>query len=162
MQETGGLPQVQRMRYAFTACFSAGQLMPVGYEYGFTRKLDVCSTTPEDWEETSLDISAFVGEVNRLKRQLPALGLEGRLVALSSMDAASLVLRKTAATKAGTAQIYLAINKDWQQPQPCKLPPELLEAAPKRLHRICRSTEAVPRPKDDLLHLDPAEVVLLY
>jgi starch synthase (maltosyl-transferring) len=162
MLETGGLAQVQRMRYAFTACFSAGQLMPVGYEYGFTRKLDVCTTTPDDWEETGVDISAFVGEVNRLKRQIPALGVEGRLVALSSMDTPSLVLRKTAATSAGTAQIYVVINKDWQQPQPCKLPPELLEDAPKRLHRICRSAEAVPWPKDDTLQLDPAEVVLLY
>ena len=128
----------------------------------FTRKLDVCTTTPEDWEETGVDISSFVGEVNRLKRQLPALGREGRLVALTSMDSATLVLRKTAATKAGSARLFVVINKDWQRPQPCTLPPELLEEAPGRLHRICRGAEAVPRPKDDLLNLDPAEVVLLY
>jgi starch synthase (maltosyl-transferring) len=35
MADSGGDEQVQRQRYAFAAAFSAGVMMPIGYEFGF-------------------------------------------------------------------------------------------------------------------------------
>jgi starch synthase (maltosyl-transferring) len=56
-----------RQRYLFAALFSAGVMMPVGFEYGFRRKLHVVETRPADWEEPSIDLTAFIREVNRIK-----------------------------------------------------------------------------------------------
>lgn len=66
-----------KMRYLFSACFSSGVMMPVGYEYGFTRKMDVVKTTPEDWEEPKVDISQFVADVNAMRAATPAFNVEG-------------------------------------------------------------------------------------
>ena len=66
-----------KMRYLFSACFSSGVMMPIGYEYGFTRKMDVVKTTPEDWEEPKLDISQFVADVNSMRAATPAFNVEG-------------------------------------------------------------------------------------
>ena len=54
--ETGGSEALQRQRYAFAAFFSAGVQMPIGYEWGFERPLDVVKTRPEDWEPAHFDL----------------------------------------------------------------------------------------------------------
>jgi starch synthase (maltosyl-transferring) len=56
-----------KMRYAFSALFSAGVMMPIGFEYGFRRRLHVVSTRTEDWETPAWDICDFIATVNRLK-----------------------------------------------------------------------------------------------
>jgi starch synthase (maltosyl-transferring) len=66
-----------KFQLLFSACFSTGVMMPVGFEHGFRRKLDVVRTRPTDWEETGLDLSAFVTAVNRMKAAVPALNTEG-------------------------------------------------------------------------------------
>ena len=52
--ETGGDEAVQRQRYAFAAAFSAGVMMPIGYEFGFRRQVNVVETMPSDWERARL------------------------------------------------------------------------------------------------------------
>ncbi|WP_328703015.1 maltotransferase domain-containing protein [Arenibaculum pallidiluteum] len=66
-----------KSRYLFSASFSTGVMMPVGYEYGFTRPLDVVRTRPEDWEEPKVDLTGFVAEVNAMKASVPVLNAEG-------------------------------------------------------------------------------------
>ena len=51
--ETGGDERQSRLWYLFTAFFSSGVMMPIGYEYGFRRELNVVMTRPEDREEPS-------------------------------------------------------------------------------------------------------------
>ena len=92
--ETDGLEQVHKQRYAFTALFSAGLLMPIGFEYGFRRAVDVVQTTPDDWETPNVDLSEFVGRVNGLKGADPVLGQEGRWEVATSLDAPTVVLCK--------------------------------------------------------------------
>ena len=41
--------------------------MPIGFEYGFRRRLDVVKTQPQDWEEPSWDLHDFIATVNRIK-----------------------------------------------------------------------------------------------
>lgn len=60
-----------KMRYLFSTLFSAGTLMPIGFEYGFTKRLDVCKTSPEDWEETGVDLSDYISVCNKTKHQYP-------------------------------------------------------------------------------------------
>ena len=67
-EETGGDEAVQRQRYAFAAAFSAGVMMPVGYEFGFRTQLDVVKTMPGDWAPRTMDLRGFITRVNQLKR----------------------------------------------------------------------------------------------
>ena len=76
-QDTERLARHLKMQYLFAACFSTGVMVPVGYEYGFTRKLDVVKTRPEDWEDAKLDLTGFIGAVNAMKRDTLALNVEG-------------------------------------------------------------------------------------
>lgn len=98
-------------RYLFAAAFSSGVMVPIGFEFGFTRPLHVVSTRPADWEEPLFDLSPFIAEVNAMKAAEPVLNEEGpqyRLYAAAA-DAAVLV-RQTAE---GGQRVITALN-----PQP--------------------------------------------
>lgn len=71
------IAQQATFRYLFAACFSTGVMMPIGYEYGFRKKLDVVRTQPEDWEQPIIDISDTIAAINAMKRSIPALNEEG-------------------------------------------------------------------------------------
>ena len=70
-----------RLRYLFAAAFSSGVMMPMGYEYGCRTPLDVVGSRPGDWAwetaEPRIDLTGFVGAVNRMKAATPALNVEG-------------------------------------------------------------------------------------
>lgn len=78
--ESGGNEAVQRQRYAFSALFSSGIMMPVGYEFGFQRSLHVVTTTPDDWESPRWDLRNFIRAVNHWKLDIPLWHGEGDLV----------------------------------------------------------------------------------
>jgi starch synthase (maltosyl-transferring) len=63
----GNLNQVKQ-RYLFTALFSAGIMIPMGFEFGFRKKPHVVKTTPGDWESTGVDLTGFIRKVNSIKR----------------------------------------------------------------------------------------------
>jgi starch synthase (maltosyl-transferring) len=56
-----------KQRYLFAALFSAGVMITMGFEFGFRRKPHVIKTAPGDWENTGVDITPFIGKVNRVK-----------------------------------------------------------------------------------------------
>ncbi len=56
-----------KTRYLFSTIFSAGVMMPMGLEFGFSKKLDVVTTSDHDWEHTSIDLSPFIQSCNRIK-----------------------------------------------------------------------------------------------
>jgi starch synthase (maltosyl-transferring) len=68
---------IYRQRYLFAATFSTGVMMPIGFEFGFRKQLDVVATRPGDWEEPMFDLQDFIAETNRMKAALPALNMEG-------------------------------------------------------------------------------------
>jgi len=82
-----------RFRYLFAAIFSSGVMMPIGYEYGNERALDVVMTRPEHREQPRFDISAFVARVNAMKAAVPALNEEGPQRALALAGDAVALLR---------------------------------------------------------------------
>ena len=81
-----------KARYALAAFFSSGVLMPIGYEWGYRRELHVVETSPEQREETGIDISDFVAAVNAARAELPAANVEGAQWRLSAPDAPYLAL----------------------------------------------------------------------
>jgi starch synthase (maltosyl-transferring) len=108
--ESGGNPNAMRQRYLFAALFSAGVMIPIGFEHGFRRRLDVVDTRPEDWEGTNLDLTEFIAEVNRIKDRFPVFRQEGPIERLHHPNPAILLLRKGCDTARDTA--LLALNKD--------------------------------------------------
>lgn len=157
MEESGGLVQVQKQRYAFAAAFSAGILMPIGYEYGARKALHVVHSSPDDWEE-NIDIRAFIRGINALTLELPILQAEGNWRVLTDLDSPTITLRKRAK---GYQPLVLLLNKDWRHHQQVTVPDlrERFSGEP-RMIRVCRpdaNPEAVPA--SGRLRLDPAEVV---
>lgn len=99
-----------RQRYLFTGLFSSGVMMPMGFEFGFRKRLDVVSTTPEDWEQPSADLGGFIAQVNAIKDRVAIFASEGRIDRLHHDDPSILVLRKQAIN--GPGQALLVLNKN--------------------------------------------------
>jgi starch synthase (maltosyl-transferring) len=68
-QELDGNIEGLKQRYLFSALFSGGVMMPMGFEFGFRKKLHVVKTRPTHWEETDIDLRSFITKVNRIKGQ---------------------------------------------------------------------------------------------
>jgi starch synthase (maltosyl-transferring) len=66
-EELNGATELCQHRYLLSAVFSAAVMMPMGFEYGFRRRLHVAHTRPEDWEHTGVDMRAHVRRVNAIK-----------------------------------------------------------------------------------------------
>lgn len=157
-EESGGREEVQRQRYALAAAFSAGVMMPVGYEFGFRKQVNVVSSMPTDWERRHWDLRAFVTRVNRLKLAHPLLQGEGHLRAVGGVRGDTLVLERT--TDDGFARGWIVINKVWAEPREMDFTAFVEDADECRLFRVCRDDapeDGEPVPKT--LTLDRAEVV---
>jgi starch synthase (maltosyl-transferring) len=135
--ESGGNPAALRQRYLFAALFSAGVMMPVGYEYGFRNRLDVVHTRPGHWEEPAVDLTDFIAAVNRIKAAHPLFQEEGLMQRLEHPNPAILLLWQ--ASTQGHGQALLALNKDpWnRQHFHCddlyghvQAPPPLIDVSP--------------------------------
>ena len=68
-EELNGNVAGLKQRYLFSAFFSAGVMMPIGFEYGFRKPLHVADTKPSDWEPVNVDLSPFISKVNAAKRE---------------------------------------------------------------------------------------------
>lgn len=66
-REAEGNRNLVVMKYAIGAYFCTGIATTIGFEFGFRRKIDVVQTNPSWWETAIFDISADIGEINRIK-----------------------------------------------------------------------------------------------
>ncbi|MBK8338119.1 MAG: alpha-amylase [Sterolibacteriaceae bacterium] len=151
--ESGGRLAVQKQRYAFAAAFASGLMMPVGYEFGFTRRIDVVTTQACDWESPNADLAGFIGRVNWVRRAHPELASEAT-EALTALDSATLLLEK----RAGDTTGFVAINKDWDGGQVIELPEP---ARGRRVIRVCHDNAPEHETSGQHLALAPAEVAYL-
>ena len=109
-EEFEGNVDALRQHYLFTAMFASGVMIPMGFEYGFRKRLDVVTTTPQDWEQPNVDLTGFITQVNAIKDQVPLFAGEGRIEQYDYPDPAILVLRKHGIN--GADQALLVLNKD--------------------------------------------------
>lgn len=156
--ETGESEAVQRQRYAFAAAFSAGVMMPIGYEFGFRKQVNVVQTAPSDWERRHWDLRPFITRVNRLKLSHPLLQGEGHLRVEFGLDGDRLLLQRR--TDDGSMRGWIIVNKVWAGGREVSLGPLAGAAETHRLFRVCRDdAPAEGEPIPESLQLDPAEVV---
>jgi len=93
-------------RYAFSAFFSTGLLMPMGFEFGAARPLHVVHTRPEDWE-TPADLTGAIREINALERAVPAFDGEGPIRRIEAPAPDVTALEKRAPDGSGAALLLL-------------------------------------------------------
>jgi len=156
--ETNGSLAAVRQRYLFSALFSKGLMMPVGYEFGFRKPLNVVNMTAADWEKTDVDLTAFIKAVNKIKMDLAVLGEEGHWRALGPYDRPVLPLEKSN----GPNRILALVNKDWQTAQHIELNKIGTEIAQDvKLLRIDHLGECTTGAIPGSLALEPAEIALI-
>ncbi len=77
--ELGGNRAACLQRYVLAAFFSAGVMMPLGFEFGAYRKPDVLRSRPEDLEPARFHLRDDIAHVHRIKRSEPVFQSDGRL-----------------------------------------------------------------------------------
>lgn len=112
--ESHGNAEALKQRYLFSAVFSSGVMMPMGYEYGFSKPLHVVHTRPDDWETTGVDLTDFITQVNTVKADYPVFQEEGPLNLIGYPQSPILFFWK--ASQSGKQEALILLNKDpWQR-----------------------------------------------
>jgi starch synthase (maltosyl-transferring) len=119
-KELRGNVAAVKQRYLFSALFSTAVMMPIGFEFGFRKRLHVVKTRPSDWEESQVDLTGFIREVNRIKRIRPVFNEDGPIEVLDVGNKKVLCLQKK--TFAGDECALILLNKDRKSPQRYKIP----------------------------------------
>jgi starch synthase (maltosyl-transferring) len=104
-----------KLRYAFSALFSTGVMMPVGFEYGFRQRLNVVDTRPQDWETTQWDLSDFIISVNHLKASQRVFNEEGPIDSVDVGNSQIFAFLKWSMDR--KERVFVLLNKDRRNPQ---------------------------------------------
>lgn len=115
IEELQGNLEGVKQRYLFSALFSAGVMMPMGFEYGLRKPLHVIKTTPADWERDGTDLCPYIAKVNAIKKRYPVFLEESPTTILSSPNPNILLLWKASTQHKDEA--LLILNKDLEQHQ---------------------------------------------
>src|SRR5436190_9197606 len=115
-----------RQAYAFAAAFSTGVMMPMGFEYGWARRISVVPQNDETRETPRFDLSAFIAGVNRMKQAVPALNQEGPQRLLSRPNDPLIVLLRQ--SESGAERAFTLVNTQEREAREV-VTAELLETA---------------------------------
>lgn len=156
--EEPGTIEVQKMRYAFAALFSAGLLMPTGFEYGAKTRIDVVKGTPKDVEPPQWDISPWIAEMNKFKLDIPVLHEEGTWKPLAEYEKDFIFLEKR--SDKDDSSIIVCINKikDNEQNVTAEDFPEEISLYKKMVRLLASPFKESVIPRD--LTLKPADVLV--
>ncbi len=146
-------------RYAFAALFSTGVMMPIGFEYGFRRRLHVARTTPADWEDPRWDLTGAIASIHRVKAAFRTFNEEGpiQLVDPGAPQLFGFLKR----TRDGREAVLVILNLDRSGAAQVELPPGMPPASP------CAGTdpwtgEVRPLPATRELTLGPSGVLVVH
>ncbi|HEY9721037.1 MAG TPA: alpha-amylase family glycosyl hydrolase [Oscillatoriaceae cyanobacterium] len=115
-EELDGNVLALQQRYTFAALVSTGVMMPIGFEYGFRKRLDVVTTFPSDWETPEADLSDHIARVNALKASARVFNEDGTLLPVPTGNPKLLAYAKS--TLDARAKALFVINTDleeWQE-----------------------------------------------
>ncbi len=104
-----------KQRYLFSALFSAGVMVPMGFEYGLRKPLHVVHTTPADWARNGIDLCPFITKVNAIKKGHSVFQEESPTSILPCPNPNILLMWKASAKHKDEA--LLILNKDLGQHQ---------------------------------------------
>ncbi|MFX1512502.1 MAG: alpha-amylase family glycosyl hydrolase [Promethearchaeota archaeon] len=110
IEEVNGLIEAVKSRHLFAIFFSTGFLMPIGFEFGFHKRLHVVKTTPDDWEESSTDLQSFIKTTLLNVKKYPVLREEGPIYQISTENPWILLLQKLGLKK--DQEAVFIVNRD--------------------------------------------------
>ena len=146
-------------RYALAATFSTGVMMPIGFEYGFRRRLHVVETTPRDWETPSWDLTEAITAINRTKAAHRPLNEEGPLLLVDLGNPSLVGFRKK--TRGGREEVTVILNLERERAVRLRMPAQILIGPDHTwtdlLTGICRPGSAAGE-----LELGPSGVALVH
>ena len=99
-----------KQRFLLASFFSAGSMIPCGFEFGFRKRMHVVETRPEDWETPNIDLRNFIARVNAVKKRYQIFGEECPTTILPHENPNILLLWKASSKTSEEALIIL--NKD--------------------------------------------------
>lgn len=114
-EELNGNIDGLKQRYLFAALFSGGVMMPMGFEFGFRRRLHVADTRPGDWEQTGVDLTSFISAVNSIKSAHAVFQEDGPTHMLHHGNENVLLMWK--ASIATREESLIILNKDIREQQ---------------------------------------------
>ncbi|MBO0735316.1 MAG: DUF3416 domain-containing protein [Alphaproteobacteria bacterium] len=145
-----GVPDSQiapryRQAYAFAAAFSTGVMMPMGFEYGWSRRLDVVGMPDGDPEPARFDLSGYIAEVNAMKRTVPALNEEGPQRLRSAKDDPLVILERR--NESGEEGAFILVNTHHNEARDVDLEGSQVTLAPLgvRVLRVAGAARSVHR-----------------
>ena len=106
-EEMHGNVAAMKQRYLFSALFSSGVMMPMGFEFGFKKRLHVVKTQPEDWEGPNIDLCGFIRDVNAIKKRYRVFQHDCPTKVISYENSAILMLWKASLEDSGEALFIL-------------------------------------------------------
>lgn len=109
-EEFQGNVNALKQRYLFSAFFSSGIMMPMGFEVGLRTPLHVVNTTPADWQRNGIDLCPYITKVNTMKKSCPIFLEESPQNLLNSPNPNVLFMWKGSAKRPHEA--LLILNKD--------------------------------------------------
>ncbi len=109
-EELNGNTNGLKQRYLFSALFSAGVMIPAGFEFAMRKPLHVADTTPADWSEGGADLRGFITSVNSVKREHPIFQEDGPTSFVPCANPNILLMRKSSTRS--RAEALLILNKD--------------------------------------------------
>ena len=115
LEDFNGNLEGVKQRYLLSALFSAGVMMPMGFEFGFRKQLHVVNTTPDDWKVNGIDLRPYITKVNQIKRDYPVFREES-LVNILPCDNPNVLFMWKASTQ-HKEEALLILNKDAHQHQ---------------------------------------------
>lgn len=165
-EEFNGNMEAICQRYLFSACFSTGVMMPMGFEFGFRKRPHVVKTRPSDWpadlKDTDTDLSGYIKEVNALKARLHILNEDPHTEMLETDEDDVLMMLKRSETDGSSMLIIMNCDVD--------NPVELLAESPGTLMGtdalVSDVTPGKYTPVDTsgplAITLEPARSIVLY
>jgi starch synthase (maltosyl-transferring) len=109
-EDLHGNMEGMKQRYLFSALFSSGVMMPVGFEFGFRKKVHVVKTRPEDWEGKNIDLTTFIKKINEIKGRYKIFQEDAPTEILHHDNPNILVMWKASITT--NEESLLILNKD--------------------------------------------------
>jgi starch synthase (maltosyl-transferring) len=152
--ERSAIEKRYRNAYLFAAVFSTGVMIPIGYEFGFGKRLHVVKTRPKDWEKPAFDLTSFIADVNRMKASLPVLNEEGSQRAVLLGDGRVVALLRRAMR--GSAWTVSVINSDYTHPVTARV--QWLDGDVQQGREVTPGGKARTFRAGDEVTLEPGEV----
>ena len=160
-EEKGGDEQQARLRYLFAALFSSGVMMPIGYEFGFRRKLHVVKTRPEHWEKPAYDLSPFVTAANEMKQRTPVLNEEGPQALVTSPEDSLVGLLRRSDHSAERVLVLINIDPKTAREFPLSEMERALEANRVSIQEITPCASGGP-PQGDTVAVSPSSARVFH